>query len=216
MGFTQTVVPARSFADSADTTTRARSLCQTTTAAARPFVVTPYLSNDDGELCPRMPAYGPCGMGDERACRLVLDHHRPRTTGPCFPLMVLRCTTHDLGFTLYPPGHVPYGRRAIAPVAADGSLVRGDDAGAEADDGHAAVEMAQRLRGARLRVISPVSERPMGAQLKRANKLGARFAVFVGADEIAAGTYGVKNLLTGDQESMDEATIIARCGENHE
>jgi histidyl-tRNA synthetase len=80
---------------------------------------------------------------------------------------------------------------------------------------YAAVEMAQRLRATRLRVISPVSERPMGAQLKRANKLGARFAVFVGADEIAAGTYGVKNLLTGDQEPMDEATIIARCGENH-
>ena len=83
-----------------------------------------------------MPAYGPCGLGDEGACRLVLDHCRPRTTGPCFPLAVLRCMSHDLGFTLYPPGHVPYGRRAIAPVAADGSLVRGDDAEAEADDGH--------------------------------------------------------------------------------
>ena len=74
-----------------------------------------------------MPAYGPCGLGAGDACHLVVDHHRPRKTGPCFPLAVLRCTTHGRAFTLYPPGHVPYGRRAIAPVAADGSLVRADD-----------------------------------------------------------------------------------------
>jgi len=77
----------------------------------------------------------------------------------------------------------------------------------------ASVEMAQRLRAGRLRVVTPVAQRPMGAQLKRADKLGARFAVFVGADEIATGKYGFKNLSTGDQESLDEATIIARCGD---
>jgi hypothetical protein len=84
-----------------------------------------------------MPTYGPCGLGDEDACRLVLDHLRPRTTGPCFPLVVLRCMTHGCGFTLYPPGHVPYGRRAVAPVAADGSLVsvhEADDSPQEPDD----------------------------------------------------------------------------------
>jgi histidyl-tRNA synthetase len=84
------------------------------------------------------------------------------------------------------------------------------------DGAQAAVEMAQRLRGAGLTVISPVTQRPMGAQLRRADKVGARFAVFVGADEIAAGRFGVKNLRSGDQEPMDEATIIARCGANHE
>ena len=98
-----------------------------------------------------------------------------------------------------------------ATSAFDVALVSLGTAGADA-----AVEMAQRLRRARLRVISPVTERPMGAQLKRADKLGARFAVFVGADEIAAGQYGVKNLRTGEQESMGEATLIARCGEDHE
>ena len=33
----------------------------------------------------------------------------------------MRCSTHKLGFTVYPPGHVPYGRQRIAPVALDGS-----------------------------------------------------------------------------------------------
>ena len=32
----------------------------------------------------------------------------------------MRCLTHQWGFTLYPPGHVPYGRSAIAPLSPDG------------------------------------------------------------------------------------------------
>ena len=39
----------------------------------------------------------------------------------------MRCREHGRRFTLYPPGHVPYGRRAVAPVAVDGSLVRSED-----------------------------------------------------------------------------------------
>lgn len=56
-------------------------------------------------------------------CRLADDHHRERKTGPCFALAVVRCRTHDHRFTLYPPGHVPYGRVAVAPVSADGEVV---------------------------------------------------------------------------------------------
>ena len=54
---------------------------------------------------------------------LCLDHLRTRKTGPCFALTVLRCLTHNRAFTLYPPGFVPYGRVAVAPVAPDGSAV---------------------------------------------------------------------------------------------
>ena len=36
----------------------------------------------------------------------------------------MRCRTHRLAFTLYPPGQVPPGREAIAPVAPDGSEER--------------------------------------------------------------------------------------------
>jgi len=38
-----------------------------------------------------------------------------------FPLAVMRCLTHGHRFTLYPPGHVPYGRVRVAPVALDGT-----------------------------------------------------------------------------------------------
>jgi histidyl-tRNA synthetase len=71
----------------------------------------------------------------------------------------------------------------------------------------AAVAMAQRLRAKGLSVAVPTTERPMGAQMKRAERLGARFAVFLGEDEIARGRYGFKNLATGDQVDIDEAGI---------
>lgn len=35
---------------------------------------------------------------------------------------------HRQAFTLYPPGHVPYGRVAVGPVTADGEMVRREGA----------------------------------------------------------------------------------------
>ncbi len=84
-----------------------------------------------------------------------------------------------------------------------------------AEGWEASVELARRLRAAGVAASTPVVERPMGAQLKRADKTGARFAVFVGRDEIAAGRYGFKDLSTGRQENLDEPTILARVGEAH-
>lgn len=63
---------------------------------------------------------------------LGVDHLRERKTGPCFPLTVLVCETHEVGFTLYPPGHVPYGRAQVAPVAPDGRAIVDLPRGAEA------------------------------------------------------------------------------------
>ena len=81
--------------------------CPTPGPVARPaFIVTPYEATSDGRLVPRMPRDGPCrGPGD--ACRLYVHHLRARSTGPCYPLTVVRCGTHGRAFTLYPPGHVP-------------------------------------------------------------------------------------------------------------
>ena len=66
---------------------------------------------------PRFPCRGPCSSWDERPCRLASDHDRERKTGPCFPIRVMRCRVHGHGFTLYPPGHVPYGRKRLAAAA---------------------------------------------------------------------------------------------------
>ena len=55
---------------------------------------------------------------------MARDHARERKTGPCFPVTVARCAEHRLAFTLYPPGHVPYGQVAIAPLDPAGRPIR--------------------------------------------------------------------------------------------
>jgi len=56
-----------------------------------------------------------------------VHHWRDRKTGPRFRLAVMRCREHHRAFTLYPPGHVPHGRRAIAPVSSDDRRVCEED-----------------------------------------------------------------------------------------
>lgn len=83
-------------------------------------MVTAYLPDNAGRWMPSvMPTACPTSDGEE-ACRVSLDHRRARKTGPCLPVAVLACASHDCRFTLYPSGHVPYGREAVAPVGLDG------------------------------------------------------------------------------------------------
>jgi len=57
-------------------------------------------------------------------CSLFVDHHRVRKTGPRYPLAVVGCTVHPRGrYTLYPPGHFPYGRERVAPYSPTGVLL---------------------------------------------------------------------------------------------
>jgi len=54
---------------------------------------------------------------------MYVHHRRPRQTGPRFPLEVVSCRDHPHGcYTLYPPGHFPYGRKALAPYSPAGVL----------------------------------------------------------------------------------------------
>jgi histidyl-tRNA synthetase len=48
--------------------------------------------------------------------------------------------------------------------------------------------------------------------MERANRIGARAAVILGPDDIAAGVAQVKNLATGEQEAVALADIAARLG----
>ena len=45
--------------------------------------------------------------------------------------------------------------------------------------------------------------------MELANKLGARFTLIVGDNEIAAGRYALKNMATGEQEDRDTQNEIA-------
>jgi len=79
----------------------------------RIFVITPYDTNNRGQLSAIIPDSCPVGYENGEPCQISVNHHRDRKTGPCFPLTVVYCKIHDLYFTLYPPGHYPYGRQPL-------------------------------------------------------------------------------------------------------
>jgi histidyl-tRNA synthetase len=69
--------------------------------------------------------------------------------------------------------------------------------------------LAAELRAAGLSV-----ERSVDKKLKRslevANKLGARFALILGDNEINAGTYLLKDMATGEQQSFSKDALLEK------
>lgn len=56
---------------------------------------------------------------------MFVNHYRPRKTGPGFPVAVVGCSVHaGQCYTLYPPGHIPYGRRSVLPCSPSGVVLR--------------------------------------------------------------------------------------------
>jgi len=80
----------------------------------------------------------------------------------------------------------------------------------------AAIGLTRRLREGGVSALMPLAERPLGAQIKRAERQGARFALFVGKDEVAEGRYGLKDLQTGEQRpAAFEEVLGAVTGRIH-
>jgi histidyl-tRNA synthetase len=73
----------------------------------------------------------------------------------------------------------------------------------------AAVPLTRTLREQGLAVVMPLASRPLSAQMKRAERQGARFALFVGKDEVAAGRFGLKDLSTGEQHGATLPEVVA-------
>ena len=72
----------------------------------------------------------------------------------------------------------------------------------------AAVALARKLRERNLSVELPAQEMKFGKSLSLADRLGARFAVILGEDEMAAGQFTVKRLADGDQKKLTEAELL--------
>ncbi len=74
-----------------------------------------------------------------------------------------------------------------------------------------ALECLQSVRAAGIRAeLFPDTDMKMGKKIKYADKKGIPFAALLGADEIASGTIGLKNLSTGDQEKLSLEELVAR------
>ncbi len=70
--------------------------------------------------------------------------------------------------------------------------------------------LANELRRAGIKVTSQQQADKLGKQFKYADRIGARFAVILGPDEIAQGTAAVKNFATGEQETVSQDALVEK------
>jgi histidyl-tRNA synthetase len=73
----------------------------------------------------------------------------------------------------------------------------------------AAVALAKKMRGQGISVELPAVEMKFGKALSLADRLGARYAVIVGEQEMAANEFTVKRLADADQKKLSEADLLA-------
>ena len=99
--------------------------------SVRRFVCAPYGADERGRMRPVSPV-AQCPWSESvESCRIGKKGFRKRKTGPQFPKEVLYCGGHRRHFTVYPMGHVPYGRVCMGPVDPGGyGLEVGAGAGA--------------------------------------------------------------------------------------
>jgi len=103
--------------------------------SARRFICAPYAAGEDGAWRP-VDAIPQCPLTEGHSpCQIGAHGFRDRKTGPEFPIQVLHCHTHRRYFTVYPLGHVPYGRVRMGPVDPGGYPLEVDDGGAGASSG---------------------------------------------------------------------------------
>jgi histidyl-tRNA synthetase len=65
-----------------------------------------------------------------------------------------------------------------------------------------AVKLAARLRRSGIGVVEAVGSRSLKAQLRQANSLGARYAVIIGEQELAAGNVVLRDMTSAQQETV--------------
>ncbi|HXP24110.1 MAG TPA: histidine--tRNA ligase, partial [Candidatus Sulfotelmatobacter sp.] len=71
-----------------------------------------------------------------------------------------------------------------------------------------AIAAARKLREAGLRVELPPTEQKFGKALGQADKLGSRYALILGEDEVASGQWTLKTLADGTQAKFSEAELL--------
>lgn len=76
--------------------------------------------------------------------------------------------------------------------------------------GLAAAACARGLRAAGVATVLDAADRKLGAKLRAAASLGARWAVLVGEVEVATGAVALKDLATQEQETVPAGRLAAR------
>ena len=72
----------------------------------------------------------------------------------------------------------------------------------------AAIRAARDLRNAGFSVELPPLEQKFGKALSQADKLGAKYALILGDNEVSEALWTLKTLSTGEQEKFPEPDLI--------
>jgi len=72
----------------------------------------------------------------------------------------------------------------------------------------AVVKIAARLRSVGVSVEVPPETTRLGKALGLADKLGARYALIIGDDEVASGSFTLKRLADADQRKLTENELL--------
>src|SRR2546427_462193 len=72
----------------------------------------------------------------------------------------------------------------------------------------AAIRAAKTLRAAGLSVELPPVEQKFGKALGQADKLGARYALILGDNEVSSGEWTLKTLATGEQQKLTDPRLL--------
>jgi len=73
-----------------------------------------------------------------------------------------------------------------------------------------AFALAMELRGAGFAVELDYAQRSLKTQMREANRLGARLAAILGEDELASGSVTLRDMSTGDQQTVPRSEAIER------
>jgi histidyl-tRNA synthetase len=74
----------------------------------------------------------------------------------------------------------------------------------------ASLSLAAQLREAGIKVTSQLTPDKLGKQFKYADRIGAKFAVILGPDEVEAGKVTIKNFATGEQETVMQSELVIK------
>lgn len=181
------------------------------------FETAPYEPDEQGRLRALLPPR--CPFADPRTpdCDLGVHHLRERKTGPRFAIAVVRCKTHPVhAFTVYPPGHVPYGRVAVARCSITGPVQLDPQTREPSWDGtvlDAALQAADAVRWPQQEpvVASPGVRRTQGRRLDLAGLLlGVHPDLDDGLRERIAARLRVPTLLLRQAASTWSSSWTAR------
>lgn len=130
--------------------------------ATSPFLCASYFAGE-GERYEPSQTIDRCPLaGAGELCKIRKHGFRERKTGPQIPLRILLCMPHCRHFTVYPPGHVPYGRSSVAVVDLRGETIERSEAEPEASCRDCLFEAALDAATGRMWEREPVEdlERP--------------------------------------------------------